>query len=325
MHMPYANPNGGFWLDAPGRWIAFGQFFGQNCAADLCGISVGVDYGNARKGLEVRSLAARDGTIIIRGSTISKVRERWRAAFPRATFESVVVDGARGFRASGAPGGRELVLVMRDGRLYIIAAAGFMGINIDREFAAFLRGFHFMPAACWIEPCRDDGWSKKPAPLVSFDAGRTKGGWTSQGATWRGASGPGDRSMEGFAKGPCFQVSKCRGYVSITVGTASTGPVVDATSVDASSSWWRASGATLNEVAASTAGILGASAIRHVKIAGVSARRLSVAGREVAILSHRGRFIVISAFAGWDPFDGLPASNAASTLDDFLAGFELES
>ena len=313
LSMPYFNTEGGYWLQLPGRWVAMGKLFGQGCAFDFCGAGVSVDFGPARSGLRVETGEPGELPIVIRGRTLRAVKASWKAAYPDAEFRPRAVDGFPGLLASAPAEHGSAVLVLNRGRLFMFRAYAIWDGATGDMLRQFLSGFHFMPASCWIEPCRDNGWWAPADPLVAMKSAQ---GWISEGSQWGVGPGPGDRSIAAFASNACF-AELCAGYVAVTIGTRSTGPVVDRYASASSVSWRRAAGTTLAQVAASTAEIIGATRVDRLKVDGVPARRLVADGREVVVLEHRGRFVVITAF------DGYGQLNAGVTLKSFLTRFEL--
>ena len=317
LQMPYYDTNAGFWLQANGPWVGLGGYFGQSCVFDFCGVGVRVRYADTRTGVDVGRADPLASSVRIRGDTLRDVKASWRSAFPDATFEAIHLDGGPAIEAMSTMATGHAVFAIRAGRLFMISGSSILGPDVRPVLQAFLDGFHFMPAGCWMEPCRDEGWWAKPNALVSFDPDRAPGTWLPAGATWVGLAGPGDRSIQSFWRGRCID-NLCPGYVSVTVGTAATGPVVSDTLDDGRPVWTRASGTTLDEVAASTAEAVRATTVERIRVDGVPARHLVAAHRELVILANRGRFIVITSF------DGFLAADARQTLADFLAGFAVE-
>jgi hypothetical protein len=312
--LPYFNPDGGFWFQSPGRWVAMLGYYGQGCVYDFCVAAVSVNYGPARRGIRLQLGDQAKDSVAIAGTRLGKVKASWLAAFPDAEFRPWPrIDGSAAVHAFAPAAKRNAVLVVRSGRLYMFSGYALGSTNGTELVRQFLSGFHFMPAACWIEPCEDDGWWSAPDLLVAFDTSKR---WTREGRTWGYWPGPADRSTAGFASTACFG-GVCTGYVSITIGTASTGPVVDRIASASAVSWARATGRTLAEIAASTARAIGAHKVDRITVDGVPARHLIAEGREVVILEHRGRFIVITAF------NGFSQQNAKENLREFLKGFSL--
>jgi hypothetical protein len=324
MQAPYFNVAAGYWFDGQGQWTLQGTPMGGGfgrCVGDFCLSGVRVLFGDRETGIAIdRGVSADEAAI--HGSTLKQLKASFVNHYPDATFDSIAVDGQPALTASSREARVVIALALNHGRLYGLLGFTFVPGLAIAEIQAFLPRFHFMPASCWMQPCRDEGWWARPELLVAFDpnagndTNRGNDTWRDAGSRWSSGPGPGDRSARGFWLGGCAD-NLCSGYVTVALGSASTGAVVDGWIAADAWNWARTSGSTLDEVVDSVSKQLDVVMVERIKVDGVSARRVGLAGRQLVLLIHRGHVLAITAF------DGFLRSNAGETMTAFLDGLDL--